>query len=338
MKRNSPRRGAKSRQPRSSLDAKCLLHPELREGTLAGLEFFASLGSVGSANLATWRQAMAEFARPRREDVSVERRLIPGGGRHRVPVFVINAQPGSGRPVIVHLHGGGYVAGAAEHDVRVLQDTALALDCTVVSVEYRLAPEYGWQESLADNYAALSWVHANAAKLGVDPRRIAVMGESAGGGHAARLAIEARDRGKVPIVLQVLVYPMLDDRTGSTRSVPAHIGTMVWSRQSNRYCWGALLGVPPGGNEVPDGAVPARIADLSGLPPAYISVGALDLFFEEDLAYARRLNAARVPTELHVVPGAVHGFDEFSPDSSLVRQFAASKLDALRRAFGVQAG
>lgn len=320
------------------VDPTSLLHPELREGTLGALGFFDSLGHVDGSTLAAWKNAMVEFARPWRDDVPVERRVIPGNDGYAVTVFVINSQPGKARPVIVHCHGGGFVVGAAEYDVRVLQDTAAALDCTVVSVEYRLAPEHDWRASLSDNYSALCWVHGHAADLGVDPNRIAVMGESAGGGHAALLAIEARDRGIVPIVLQVLVYPMLDDRTGSTRSVPSHIGTMVWTRQSNRYCWGAFLGRAPGGGGATSGGVPARVADLSGLPPAYISVGALDLFFDEGLTYARRLNAARVPTELHVIPGAVHGFEEFSPESSLVRLFHATKLDALRRAFALPAG
>lgn len=328
------RRPARRAAPTSPLaSAHALLHPELRDGTLAGLEFFDALGSMSRETFPGWRQAMAQFARPWRDDVPVERRIVAAAKRHRVPVFVINSRPGSRRPVIVHMHGGGFVAGGAEYDVGVLQETALALDCTVVSVEYRLAPEHGWKDSLADNYAALDWVHAHAVELGVDPQRIAVMGESAGGGHAALLAIEARNRGKIPLALQVLVYPMLDDRTGTSRPSPPHIGTMVWSRESNRFGWKSFLGVTPGGTRVPRAAVPARVRNLAGLAPAYISVGGLDLFFEEDLDYARRLNAAGVPTELHVVPGAVHGFDEFSPDASLVRLFTTSKLDALRRAF-----
>jgi acetyl esterase/lipase len=310
----------------------------LRDGTRAALDFFEALAPLSSATLGEFRAAMAQFARPQAENVPVEQKLIPGPRGHAVPVYVINARRGVPRPAILHVHGGGFVAGAANFDVRNQQDIAAALDCVVVTVDYRLAPEAGWQKSLGDNYAALKWLHTNAAKIGVDPERIAVMGESAGGGHAALLAIEARNREEVPLVLQLLIYPMLDDRTGSTRRVPAHVGTMVWTGEANRFGWGALLGTKPGGRDVPSNAVPARIADLTGVAPAFIGVGALDLFVDENIAYARRLSAAGVSTELHVVPGAVHGFDEFAPESSVVRQFVALKLDALRRAFGLPVG
>jgi acetyl esterase/lipase len=146
------------------------------------------------------------------------------------------------------------------------------------------------------------------------------------------LAIAARDRGEVPLVYQALVYPMLDDRTGSTRSVPPYMGVVIWVPESNRFGWSSLLGVPAGSAHVPYGAVPARIDNLSGLPPAFIGVGSIDLFADEDIEYARRLVDAGVATELNVVPGAFHGFDLFA-NTSIARQFNAALEAALRRAF-----
>jgi acetyl esterase/lipase len=215
-----------------------------------------------------------------------------------------------------------------------VQGIATDCHCVVVSVDYRLAPETRYPGSLEDNYAALKWVHAHAAELGIDPNRIAVGGASAGGYHAASLAIQARDRNEVPIVFQLLVYPALDDRTGSTNPAPPAIGNFMWNASANRLAWSALLGVPAGSSLVPAGAVPARAASVAGLPPAWIGAGSLDLFVEEDMEYARRLVHAGVATELMVVPGAFHGFDLVVPDAEVSRRFSASWKSALRKAFG----
>jgi acetyl esterase/lipase len=325
------RRGRKA----APLDAATLMHPELRAGSLAAHAVMSGLPPLSDQALTEFRAACAAMARPLAQGVPVQRRLVAGADGQRVPVYVINARAGTRRPAILHTHGGGFVGGAARIDVGHLQQLAVTLDCVCVTVDYRLAPEATWRESLADNYGALRWLHSCAARLGVDRHRIAVMGESAGGGHAALLAIEARNRGEVPVVLQVLIYPMLDDRTGSSRRVPEHVGTTIWTRHSNRYAWGAFLGMKPGGRKVPSAAVPARVTDLRAVAPAFIGVGALDLFMDEGVAYAQRLNAAGIPAELHVVPGAVHAFDEFAPESSLVRQFNGLKIAALRRAFGI---
>ena len=161
------------------------------------------------------------------------------------------------------------------------------------------------------------------------------MGESAGGGHAALVAIKARDRGEIPLVFQSLVYPMLDDRTGSTVRMPPHIATVGWTAAENRLGWNSFLGVEAGGTSVPARAVPARHENLAGLVPAWIGVGGVDLFVSEDIEYARRLTLANVPTELLVVPGGFHGFDRMAPTTSLAQAFTRLKLDALRRAFGL---
>ena len=221
--------------------------------------------------------------------------------------------------------------GTAQASVLALQDICLALDCPAVSVEYRLAPETTYAGSLEDNYVGLKWLHANAASIGADPARIALIGESAGGGHAALLAIAARDRGEVPVAFQCLIYPMLDDRTGSTRKVSGNIGRILWTAQSNRFGWSAFLGVPAGSARVPARAVPARVADLSRLPPTFIGTGAIDLFVDEDIDYGQRLLNFGVPTEITVVPGAFHGFDAFAPQSGPSRRFREAMIAALRK-------
>lgn len=267
--------------------------------------------------------------------VPVTPRRIPAqGALPEVGIFIINADPARHRPAILHIHGGGFILGTAEGELRPLQDMALELDCVIVTVDYRLSPETRYTGSTLDNYAGLHWLHANATKLGVDPNRIALLGESAGGGHAALLAIMARDRGEIPLVLQALVYPMLDDRTGSSVPVPSHIATIGWSVEENRLGWQSFLGVEPGSHNVPTAAVPSRLTDFRGLAPAWIGVGGVDLFAAEDMDYARRLTLANVPTELLVIPGAFHGFDRAAADTLPAKRFTKAKLKALRRAFG----
>jgi acetyl esterase/lipase len=264
----------------------------------------------------------------------VERHIPGPPGAPEVRLWVVDPAPAEkSKPVLLHMHGGGFMMPDPWLLPR-LQGIATDCHCVVVSVDYRLAPETRYSGSLDDNYAAaLKWVHAHAAELGIDRSRIAVGGESAGGGHAASLAIHARDRNEVPIVFQLLIYPGLDDRTGSTRPAPPAVGHFMWNASANRLAWSSLLGVPAGSSRVPAAAVPARVATVAGLPPAWIGVGALDLFVEEDMEYARRLVHAGVATELLVVRGAFHGFDLVVPDAEASKQFSASWKSALRKAF-----
>ena len=309
--------------------------PELRAGARMALGFSKMMGTINEKMvLESRKRGGGPPVPPRHADVPMTEQMIPGpNGGPQVKLFVINAKPGTSRPGIVHTHGGGYILGTAATDVRRLQEMARELDAVIVSVEYRLAPETTFEGSIEDNYAGLRWMVANAATLGLDRSRIAVTGESAGGGHAALLAITARDRGEIPIAFQALVYPMLDDRTGGAVKMPAHIATVGWSGSENQYGWKAFLGQEPGTDTVPARAVPARTPSLAGLPPAFIQVGGVDLFVSEDIDYARRLNEAGVPTELQVIPGAYHGFDQLSADSPQARQFTRAKVKALRRAF-----
>lgn len=318
------------------IDPATLVDPELRPTLERALEDFPlQQDEVTQEDLDARRKRGAALQKAFRPSPSVVERTLPGGDAGcDVKVFVINADPAHARPAILHTHGGGFVAGSASGCVADLQVIADTLDCTIVTVEYRLAPETPFRGSVKDNYTALRWLHANAAEIGVDPERIALMGESAGGGHAAILAITARDRGEVPLCFQALSYPMLDDRTGSTVQVPGHIGTFIWSADYNRAGWSAFLGVPAGTADVPVFAVPARVSNLTGLPSTFIGTGSIDLFVLENIDYARRLITAGVPTEMHVVPGGFHGFDGIVPASSASRRYRLALLNALARAFG----
>ena len=236
-------------------------------------------------------------------------------------------------PALLRIHGGGYVFGKAEMGDASNREWAASLGCAIVSVEYRLAPDTPFPGPLEDCYAALVWLHAEARALGLDPARIAVRGESAGGGLAAALALMTRDRGGPAISHQNLIYPMLDDRTGSTAHRNPTSGEFVWTAQDNAFGWASLLGHTPGGDVVHRHAAAARADDLAGLPPTFIGTAALDIFVDENLDYARRLMHAGVPTELYLAPGAFHGFDAIAPTAAVSRLFAERSLDALRRAF-----
>jgi len=306
----------------AQVDPVAYVNPELRQ--IAGVLLRADAAVV---------KAQPVKSNPPPLPPGVTQQTVPGlPGQPPVDMFLVNATPGATlRGAILYIHGGGFVGGDARDNLRALSGLAGRLGCAIVSVQYRLAPGTPFPGALNDNYAALKWLHDNAGKLGVDPARLVVMGESAGGGHAAMLTIAARDRGEVPIAAQVLVYPMLDDRTGSVRPVAATIGTLIWHAAENRKGWSALLGRPAGSARVPDGAVPARVADLHGLPPTFVGVGSIDLFASEDTEFARRLIEAQVPTELLVVPGAFHGFQLLVPQASVSRQFNAAIEGALAR-------
>ncbi|GAA4777109.1 hypothetical protein GCM10023219_26240 [Stakelama sediminis] len=322
-----------------ALDAKtkaalALVNPELL--SIARKEAAWRNGPPLTKNYLNIRKQIDGSVAPPLPDIPFAKHSIPvGKGIPDVIIYVINAG-GTKRPAILHTHGGGFVLGSARSEIRPKQEMAKALDCTIVTVDYALAPEATYRVSVEQNYAALKWLYDHAATLGVDRKRIAVMGESAGGGHAALLAIVARDRGEVPVMFQCLIYPMLDDRTGSTRMPPPGIGVIGWDVPANVFGWRSFLGQQPGTATVPVTAVPARTKSLAGLPPAFIGVGSIDLFVDEDITYAKRLIDDAVATELHIVPGAFHGFDGAGADTSIAKQFTHAKMNALRRAFGEQ--
>lgn len=291
--------------------------------------------ALSTDNLAAIRaQSRLPIPQPDSAGAAVEMsiRLIPGpSGAPDVKVIVYRP-PDLDRaaPCVLHLHGGGFVMGSAAAIEGPHRMVAAALGCVIVTVDYRLAPETVFPGAVEDAYAALAWVMANAEELGVDPARVGVAGESAGGGLAAALALLARDRGEYAIAFQHLTYPMLDDRTCTAADPHPHTGAFIWTAHNNRFGWASLLGAEPGGPDVSPYAAPARAAELSGLPPTYIATGGLDLFLEEDIDYARRLMRGGVPVELHVYPGGFHAFD-LSPTAEVAGQARRDSLAALRR-------
>ena len=287
--------------------------------------------------LAANRAMILEMGRanpaPTPPGVEVTERFIPGPAGAPDVRVLISAPTARGvdRPGILHVHGGGYVMGAPEMGLQTDAAFATELQAVVVSVDYRLAPETAHPGPVEDCYAALAWLHANAGELGVDRGNIAVTGESAGGGLAASLVLLARDRGEIPVAFQHLVFPMLDDRTAVSADLSPYFGQFVWTHEANVFGWTALLGAAPGGSDVSPYAAPARAEEVAGLPPTFMICGALDLFLEEDLEYARRLMRAGVPTELHIYPGAPHGF-MMVESAEVSRSYARDSMAAMKRA------
>jgi acetyl esterase/lipase len=278
--------------------------------------------------------AMREFTMPSAElsdAVARDEAEVPGTSHGDLPVPVRLHAPverSGPLPGVVAIHGGGYVIGDRTMYDDLFDRWCIDLGMVAVSVGYRRAPETPYPGPLEDCYRALLWTAEHADALGVDPSCIGIYGASAGGGLAAGLALLARDRGEVDIAFQFLQYPMLDDRQTTPSSQLEDL--YVWSRRSNTFGWRAYLGDLYGGNSIPAYAAAARAEDLTGLPPAYICVGALDGFRDEDIIYAQRLLQAGVPTELHVLPGVPHGF-ELMGDSAIARQSAHNADEWMRR-------
>jgi acetyl esterase/lipase len=227
--------------------------------------------------------------------------------------------PGS---AVVYAHGGGMVAGSLDLCHPVVADYVLVTGVPFLAAEYRLAPEVDGTRPAEDVFAALGWLLEHARELGVDPARVAVMGDSAGGGLAAAASILAREAG-IALAHQILVYPMLDDRPVAGDGRPER--HVTWTRQWNDTAWTTLLGEARGGPDVPAVAAPARLEDFGGLPPAYVEVGGLDIFLDEDITFARGLARAGVAVELHVHPSAPHSFERFAPESALARRVGADR-------------
>lgn len=230
--------------------------------------------------------------------------------------------------LVVFLHGGGRIAGSlATHD-RICAGLAADGAVLVLAVDYRLAPEHPSPAAEDDAWTALVWADAHRAELGAVDLPLVVAGDSAGGGLAALTALRARDAQGPALALQLLLYPMLDDRTKATdrRLVPL----MTWTPAVNALAWGAALGAAAGTDAAPAGAVPARAEDLAGLPATYLEVGDCDLFLGEVLGYATRLAAASVPLELHVHPGMPHAGEAMAPEAALSATVRAARAAALR--------
>jgi acetyl esterase/lipase len=258
----------------------------------------------------------------------------PAGPR-RAKIYRPAAKPQDILPVMLWCHGGGYVAGNLEDDDPLCEVFALEADCCVVTVDYRLAPEFPYPAGLEDCYAALVWIVQQAETLRVDPTHLAVIGGSAGGGMAAALALLARERGGPALCFQMPLYPMLDDRncTPSSHEITAQNFPNLWNRQNNLYAWNCYLkDLHATYADIPATAAPTRAADLHGLPPAYFCVGTLDMFRDEILDYVTRLAQADVPVELHLYPGCYHAFESIFTPTAVGNRCRAEYVAAMRRA------
>ena len=317
------------------MTTKHLVDPEL----IPLLDQFPTL-SLTNETLAPTRTALNDMMTqmaamvPEFPDVEMGERQVPGPkDAPEVRVLVYRPKNTTGLiPAILWIHGGGYVLGSADQADATAKTIVSSVGCAVVAVDYRLAPETPHPGPVEDCYAALKWLYTNTTDLGIDPKRIAIGGDSAGGGLTAALAILTRDRGEVPLAYQLLIYPMLDDRTVTHPDPHPHTGEYIWTHELNHFGWSSLLGHAPGAAEVSPYAAPARVDKLEGLAPAYIAVGTLDLFLEEDMEYARRLIRAGVSTELHIYPGAFHAFP-MAATSQVAQAYNRDYLNALSKAF-----
>ena len=294
------------------------------------------LANITRDNIGEIREMMGvRPVEPPPSTARMERRRVPGpdGTDREVPVAIYRRESNGIQAGLLWIHGGGYLFGSAEDDRA--RGIAEQLDCTVVSVDYRLAPEDPFPAGPEDCYAALLWMIENAGSLKIDPARIAIGGASAGGGMAAGVALMSRDRRGPAIAYQLLLYPMIDNLhdtpSGRFTNHP------VWNQRTSFNAWEMYLDGVPGKDASPY-AAPARASDLSGLPPAYVCVGAMDLFRDEDIDYARRLWAADVPCELSVYPGLFHGGDSFMPQAAVSRRLERGFLHALDQKLGQSLG
>ncbi len=310
------------------------LDPEVAAGMapLAALAEGVTPPAVGDVR-SRRESAAVSFAyiaglRPPVEGVTVADRWATAPDGTTLPLRWYSTEGATAGPAVLYVHGGGMILGDLDMYDPLIRSFVAESGVPALAVEYRLAPEHPHPVPVEDCYAALLWLAEHTDELGVDPARIAVMGDSAGGGLAAGVALIARDRGGPALARQILIYPMLDDRT--TTPDESLVPFLTWTYDDNVTGWGALLGADAGTDAVPAYAAPARAQDLSGLPPTYVDVGDLDIFRDEDVEYARRISATGTPVELHVHPGVPHGFEAYAPDADVSRRVRADRLRVLR--------
>ncbi len=282
------------------------------------------LADINRDNVGAVREMMgAQPPGPPPATAQVEERVLPTPDGD-VRVFVYSRESATPKAGMLWIHGGGYLFGSAEDDRARL--IAEELECNVVSVDYRLAPEHPFPAGSEDCYATVLWMVENASELNIDPSRIAIGGASAGGGMAAGLALMLRDRGGPEIALQLLLYPMIDNLHDTPSG--QYTNHPIWNQGTSFNAWEMYLDGVPGKDASPYAAA-TRASDLSGLPPAYVCVGSEDLFRDEDIDYARRLIAAGGACELSVYPGLFHGGDSFMPQAAISQRLEKGFLHAL---------
>lgn len=309
-----------------------LIDPQL----LSILKQMPSL-ETSAETLPAMREAMSTWnlTAPEAVDVLHEEHLVEASDGRRIRILVYTPTLTVPTGGLLWIHGGGMVMGTPEINDAPNRYLAQQAGCVIVAIAYRLAPEEPYPAALDDCYEVLQWMHRQAAALRIPIDRIAVAGESGGGALCAALSLLARDRGDASLSAQFLMFPMLDDRTGTaTDPTPMPFsGEFVWHRSSNSFCWEAVLGKTLTSSDVPLYASPGRANVLSGLPPTFLSVGDVDLFIGEDLRFAQQLIRDGVSTELHVYPGAAHGFTAWGADTEIARRCQREFWDAIFRHF-----
>lgn len=301
--------------------------PSLR----AALAKLPDLNTLNATSLSAFRESMAAEPLQDGVDQGVQYNwiTIPRQGDQDVRALLYRPQSFRDRiPAILNIHGGGYVLGNPVREHASAIALVCRLGCAVLSVQYRLAPESPYPDALDDCIAAFEWLHAEPAEPFVDLSRIAVRGVSAGGGLAIGMTLRLRDAGQVLPRHLHLICPMLDNEA----KPPARSGHYVWTRSANEFGWRSYLGGLV--DNPPSYAVPARAGDLSGMPPTFVAIGDLDLFISENLSFASKLVDVEVPLEMHIYPGAYHGFNVVQ-DSAFAISLKTQSEAALARAFSM---
>ena len=291
-----------------------LIHPELRKATASFPKLPITSGFGRALTRSLLPLLLPKVKTP--AGITIEQLKTPSGLKLRI--YAPAGQ--NNRAAMLYIHGGGMIIGSPAMDDALLSSIAAELDIVIVSPEYRLAPEHPYPAAMDDCHSAWQWIQGNLASRGIDSTRIAIGGESAGGGLAAGLVLRIHDEGGPQPVAQWLFCPMLDDKTALDRSLD-DVDHFVWNNKMNLVGWTSYLGKDIGSDEVSVYAAPARREDLRGLPKAWIGVGDVELFYEEDKEYAKKLTASGVPCELDVVSGAPHAFEGVAPESQLARDY-----------------
>lgn len=302
----------------------------LGESTCFNLDDLASARGIGLA--------MAQAGRltaPNLTNVSVETKAIHDE-EFNIDVELLiykNKSHTQTQPAIIYLHGGGYVLGAADQAHAKLSNWCDQLGVSIISVEYRLAPEHPFPAALFDCFAALKWLSNYAENLNIDSQRIAIVGESAGGGLAAGLSLYARDHSDIKVAFQYLIYPMID-HTNIHSNKAIGSDAILWNHANNKFGWQAYLGDGVS-DDMLQYAAPYTSTNLSALPPSYIAVGDQDLFYRENLRFTERLKLDGNVTQLEIYAGGFHGFAEVSPTAAISQRFNNDLINALRDALHV---
>lgn len=301
---------------------------------LPGLESFSNF-ELKVEDLGAMRAGMAQLAQPltSTEPVHIVDDTIKGIDENDIRIRIYKpAQQDSVLPVLLWIHGGGYIIGSIEDNDQLCLQIVEASNCVVVSLDYRLAPEYPYPAPLEDCYSALKWIADHASDLQVDVTKIGVAGASAGGGLTAGLTLLARDRQYPAICFQMPLYPMINDRNDTPSTNEIKEG-MVWNQKTNEFGWKCYLGDLHGKDHVPIYAAPARAEDYSNLPYTYTCVGQLDPFRDETLSYVTKLAQAGVDVEFHLYPGGYHGFEVLNPQSERAQQVIQEYVNAVKIGF-----